>query len=178
MSHAPERARMSLLRRTADACDRRRRAVLLGWIVLAASLVVIAGAAAGELDNDFDLPGAESQEAADLLRDRGFADRAGTTIQVVVTAPGGVDDPAVRAGFEALLAEVERRVDDVAVVSPYEPGGERQISGGQADGSIAFAEIYLADRSDTDFAEAGDEIRSEEHTSELQSLMRNSYAVF
>src|SRR3546814_13792092 len=76
MSHAPERARMSLLRRTADACYRRRRAVLLGWIVLAASLVVIAGAAAGELDNDFDLPGAESQEAADLLRDRGFADRS------------------------------------------------------------------------------------------------------
>src|SRR3546814_6055495 len=29
-----------------------------------------------------------------------------------------------------------------------------------------------------DFAAARDEFRSEEHTSELQSLMRNSYAVF
>src|SRR3546814_18234534 len=100
MSHAPERARMSLLRRTADACYRRRRAVLLGWIVLAASLVVLAGAAAGELANDFDLPGAESQEAADLLRDRGYADRAGPTIQFVVPAPGGRAHPAVPAAAE------------------------------------------------------------------------------
>src|SRR3546814_15546162 len=107
MSHAPERARMSLLRRTADACYRRRRAVLLGWIVLAASLVVIAGAAAGELDNDFDLPGAESQEAADLLRDRGLADRAGTTNHVLGTAPGRVDAPAAPPRFTAPLRQVK-----------------------------------------------------------------------
>src|SRR3546814_6790112 len=46
------------------------------------------------------------------------------------------------------------------------------------------AKVYVENKTGVTFAdvagvdEAKDELRSEEHTSELQSLMRNSYAVF
>src|SRR3546814_5180623 len=49
----------------------------------------------------------------------------------------------------------------------YEPGLEHLVSGNVAAGRLKFT---------TDLAEGVK--RSEEHTSELQSLMRSSYAVF
>jgi RND superfamily putative drug exporter len=159
MQTAPDPTRPSLLRRLATRCYRRRRSVLGAWVLLVVALVGIAGTAAGEFDNNFDLPGSESQDAFDLLEERGFADRAGTTIQVVVDAAAGVDDPAVRAGFEALLADIAERVDDVEVVSPYAPGGEQQIASGPAAGTIAYAELNLTDRTDKQFADAGDELK-------------------
>ncbi len=142
-----------LLRRLAALCYRRRRAVVGSWVLLLIVLVGLSGAAAGEFDNDFDLPGSESQEAVDVLQDGGFDSLAGITIQAVVVADQGVDDRAVRAGVEDFLAGVESEVPHVEVVSPYEPEGKRQVAEG---GRIAYADLHLADRSTSEFAEAGD----------------------
>ncbi|HUP75825.1 MAG TPA: MMPL family transporter [Acidimicrobiales bacterium] len=146
-----------LLRRLADLCYRRRRAVVGGWVILLVGLLVAAGAAAGEFDNDFDLPGSESQDAFDLLEASGFADRSGSSIQVVVKADAGVNEASVRLGFEALLADIAGRLDDAEVVSPYEPGSEQQIA---ASGRVAYAEVNLADRTDKQFLEAGNELKA------------------
>jgi RND superfamily putative drug exporter len=141
------------LRRLASFCYRRRRAVVGAWVVLLAALVGLSSAAGGEFDNAFDLPGSESQDAADLLEDGGFDGRAGSTIHAVVEADRGVDDPEVRERFEAFLAAVRLEVPDVEVVSPYERGGERQVADG---GRIAYAELNLADRPTSELGEAGD----------------------
>src|SRR3546814_1577452 len=45
-------------------------------------------------------------------------------------------------------------------------------------GKAPFDRVFLADHRDIHVALLEDAIRSEEHTSELQSLMRTSYAVF
>jgi RND superfamily putative drug exporter len=148
--------RASLLRRLAAGCYRRRRFVLAGWLVLAIGLLAVASAGAGEFDNEFGLPGSESQEAFDRLEDGGFGDRAGAIIQLVVVAGSGVDDPAVQAEFEAVLAEIDSGVGGAEVVSPYQPDGERQIAEG---GRIGYAEVNLAHRSYEEFRAAGDTVK-------------------
>jgi putative drug exporter of the RND superfamily len=146
----------TLLRRLADLCYRRRRAVVGIWVLFLVGLLASAGVAGGEFDNNFDLPGSESQDAFDLLESSGFADRGGSPIQLVVEADAGVDDPAVRSAVEAVLDEIASTVDDVEIVSPYEPGNEQQVS---EDGRIAYAEVNLADRTDSQFQDAGDALK-------------------
>jgi RND superfamily putative drug exporter len=145
--------RASLLRRLARGCYRWRRFVLTGWVLLTIGLSAVAGAAAGEFDNEYDLPGSESQEAFDRLEASGFGDRAGATIQLVVEADAGVEDPAVRGAFEAVLAEVASEVSDAELVSPYGPGGAQQIAEG---GRIAYADVNLAHRTYEEFRSAGE----------------------
>jgi len=89
-------SRASLLRRLAEGCYRRRRFVLAGWLLIVIGLSAVAGAAAGEFDNEFGLPGSEAQEAFDRLEKSGFGDRAGATIQLVVEAEAGVEGRAHR----------------------------------------------------------------------------------
>src|SRR3546814_10466049 len=48
----------------------------------------------------------------------------------------------------------------------------------QAEGTVEGAEAALLDAVGQDARQHGEQHRSEEHTSELQSLMRISYAVF
>ena len=145
------------LRRLAEGCYRRRRLVLAAWVVLVVGLSAVAGAAAGEFDNEFGLPGSESQEAFDRLEDGGFGDRAGATVQLVVEADAGVADPSVREPFEAVLAEIDASVDDVEVLSPYAAGGERQVAAG---GHIAYAEVNLAHRTYAEFRDAGELVKA------------------
>ena len=49
-----------MIERTARACYRRRRRVVLGWIVVVMAFVAVGSAAGGELRNNFDLPGSEA----------------------------------------------------------------------------------------------------------------------
>jgi RND superfamily putative drug exporter len=144
-----------LLRRLARTCTTHRRAVVGLWVLALVALTAVAGAAGGTFEDEFELPGSESQEAVDLLEAGGFDTRAGFQAQLVVQAGAGVDDPAVESAVTGLLDEVTAAVPDVEVASPYGPGGEFQVSD---DGTIAFADIALADRTDDAYAEATDEI--------------------
>ena len=145
-----------MLRRLAHTCYHRRRIVVAAWIVLLIGLSGLAQTAGGAFNDDFRLPGSESQDAFDLLQEKGFENRSGFGGQVVVEAPQGVDQPAVRQRLEQLFAAIEREVPATNVVSPYEPGNERQIS---RDGTIAYADIQLADRDTSDYTKAAEQIR-------------------
>ncbi|HEU5152535.1 MAG TPA: MMPL family transporter [Iamia sp.] len=145
----------SALRRLARLCYRRRRLVLLGWIVALVALSVASGAVGGELEDDFALPASESQDAITVLEDGGFPTRAGFQGRLVVAADGGVDRPEVANAVTSLLDRIADEVPEAAVTSPYEAEGRHQIS---PDGTIAFAEIALADRDDDDYDEAVDAI--------------------
>ncbi|MDX6742194.1 MMPL family transporter [Actinocorallia sp. A-T 12471] len=81
--------------------QRRRRLALLLWLVTVAAVTVGAQNVGGAWQNDFSLPGTDSQAALDLMRDHGAA-QAGAAVQLVFHDPGGVTEQAAAP----LLAEV------------------------------------------------------------------------
>jgi RND superfamily putative drug exporter len=131
--------------------------VVVAWLFLLVGLSVLSGAAGGAYKDEFSLPGTESQEAFDLLKEHGFDTRSGFSGQIVFQTDQGVADPAVRSAMESLFARIEDSVPDTSVASPYGPDGERQIARG---GNIAYAEVNLADRDQNEYTEAAEEVRT------------------
>jgi len=132
--------RTGVLHRLGRWCHRERKIVVLGWIN---ALILTAGVAAawgGELANAFEAPASESQQAFDLLFER-FPEQAGAGGEIVFRARPSIDDPAIRAKVERLLADVEATPGIRDVASPYEPAGGFQVS---ADRTIAFARLQFA----------------------------------
>ena len=134
---------------------RRRRYVLVTWIVLLIATFALASSLSGAFKTEFKLPGTESQAAFDLLEKSSFRNRQ-IQAQIVFTDKAGIDDPAVQEAMEQLFAEVEQKVADVDVSSPYTAEGARQIS---RNGEIAYAEVNFADRSGEELTDAGKEIK-------------------
>jgi putative drug exporter of the RND superfamily len=154
------------MRSIARFCYKRRRYVVGAWVALFVGLFVASAAFAEEFTTEFSLPNSESQQAIDLLEENGVAERGGIQGQVVFASEQGVDDPAVREPMEGLFTQIEEEIDEVEVVSPYEPGNEHQIG---ENGQIAYAELNFADRDFDDYtddAEAieamGEEVQSDD----------------
>ena len=128
-----------MLERLARFSYRRRWLMLLFWIVFLVGALTLQGSAGGDYSEDFSLPGADSQEAFDLLEER-FPQFAGDTADIVFKAEQGVTDPEVQSAMEGLFAEVAE-VDLVDTVeSPYSEQGQGQVS---PDDTIAFATVRL-----------------------------------
>ncbi|HWS46772.1 MAG TPA: MMPL family transporter [Acidimicrobiia bacterium] len=130
-----------MLPRLAAWCYRRRRRVVIAWVVLLIGVNVLAQTAGGDLLKTFSLPGSESQRAFDVLK-ADFA-RKGDTGYLVFEGkgPAGVQSPAVFDAIENKLApELRAQPHVVSVTTPYEPGGATFFS---ADGKIARAEIQF-----------------------------------
>jgi RND superfamily putative drug exporter len=134
----------------------RRRWVLGVWIVLLVVTFALSSALAGAFKTEFRLPGTESQQAFDLLAKSSFKNRQ-VQAQIVFAANQGVDDPAVQQAMEGLFDEVEQKIPDVDVQSPYAAEGARQIS---KNGKIAYAQLNFADRSGEEFKDDGKEIKA------------------
>jgi RND superfamily putative drug exporter len=124
----------------------RRRWVVAAWIVGALLTVGVDRVGGGGTVDNFEVPGVESQQAIDLLKDR-FPERSGGTAMVVFHSPDGtVTDPAAATGIAATVDEVRTLVHVVAVTDPL--ASPRSIS---PDGSTAFASV----RFDASTAELG-----------------------
>ena len=133
-----------MLQRIATWCYRRRRTVVVLWIVALIAVSAIGSSVGSTFSQGFSLSGTESQQAADLLASR-FPARAGDEGQVVFAATSsdnqaGVRDAAVQAQMEAVFAEVAKVPGVTAVVSPYSPDGARQVS---RDGDVAYATVQF-----------------------------------
>jgi RND superfamily putative drug exporter len=151
----------------ADLFYRKRRIVVLGWIALLVGLFMISGAFGGEFKTEFELPGSESQEALDLLEERGLSERTGISGQVVFSAEQGVNDPAVRQTMEAFFAEIESSLQEVQVVSPYELENAYQISD---DGKIAYAEVQFSNRDNEQYIEDAETVKDLHNEVSLEGL--------
>src|SRR3546814_4241356 len=100
--------------------------------------------------------------------------------------PGGWMEPDTRgpcrSSAEVPVDEDEQEQPDDVDEVPVPGGGleAEMLFGGEVPLHRAEQADRQEDRSDDDVeaVEAGRHVRSEEHTSELQSLMRSSYAVF
>lgn len=140
----------------ARTCYNHRRIVTAGWVVLLVGLFALSSVAGGEYHTDFSLPGAESQEALDILGEHGFTSRTGQQAQVVLHSEQGVNTPEVQQAMSNLFTSIEAQVPGVTIASPFTPEGASQIS---QDGTIAYAEINMSERTQEEYREAADQIK-------------------
>src|SRR6266545_1078528 len=97
---------------------RRRWWALALWVLVLAGVTGAAQAVGGRYHNDFSLPGTESQQALDTLRERAPA-QAGAAVRIVLQDPGGLAAPATRQRVEAMLATVRTLPHVADVRAPY-----------------------------------------------------------
>jgi RND superfamily putative drug exporter len=131
-------ARESLLARWARWSAVHGWRVVGGWFAVLIGLVFLVATVGGEFVDSFNIPGAESQRAADLLTER-FPSQAGDSATLVFESESGVDDPAIQGRIEELLTNAATLPEVTGVVSPYEMPGA--ISD---DGTIAFATVQYS----------------------------------
>ena len=110
------------MRKLAAWCHDRRRTVIGLWVAAFFIAAGLWGTAAGELVNNFQLPGTESQRAYDLLNDK-FPEQSGDTASVVFAVDqGSVLDAGNRTQIEAVRAEIEKSPEVLAVGDPFAEG--------------------------------------------------------
>ncbi|HEX3621830.1 MAG TPA: MMPL family transporter [Acidimicrobiales bacterium] len=126
-----------LVIRLADVCYRRRRYVLLAWVLVLAAVIVAGGALPAEHKANYQTPGAESTHAYDLLATR-FPARKGDAVKIVFA--GDLGDQAVKTQVDAVIATAAARPHVTGVTSPFAPDGAAQVS---ADHRVAYAEVHF-----------------------------------
>ncbi|GLY72522.1 MMPL family transporter [Actinoallomurus iriomotensis] len=132
--------------RLARLCHRRRRRVLLLWIVGAAVVMAVGFGYSAPADNVFGGGGTESARAQDLIKDH-FPRQNGDTLTLAIHADQGV--AAVRPRVERVIGELSHGPHVTSVSSPY-----RVTSQVSPDGRTAFAPIQL-DRASAEMPTAG-----------------------
>jgi len=134
---------VSRLDRLGRAAARRHWFVIAAWLLAAVVVVVAASASDGRPVDVYSIPGAESQHALDLLRER-FPAQAGDSATVVfATETGTVRAAAPSAGIAATVAKLQKLPHVSSVVAPEGPLAAALVS---KDGRIAFARVQY-DRS-------------------------------
>jgi RND superfamily putative drug exporter len=110
----------TLLYRLGRASFRRRRLVVIVWLVLLAALGAAAFTFKGPAANGFALPGTESQRAIDALQ-REFPQASGATGTIVVAAPAGstLAAPALTAAVQSVVKQASAVPGVVGAVDPF-----------------------------------------------------------
>ena len=146
------------LERLGRWCARHPWRTIGAWILVAVVVGMLAASAKGYSES-FTIPGTESQQATDLLKER-FPTQAGATAQVVLhSTSGALTDPTNTAAIDASLAKVEQLPGVTAVVSPTEAGA----NGISKSGDIGYAVV--------NYAKPGNEIKAEDLT-KLEAAMQ------
>ncbi len=152
---AHERLSTGALSRWTRACATHPWRVVFGWIGIVVLLVVLVGTVGGDLKDEFEIPGSDTQKATDLIESE-FAAEQGGVLNLVFAAPEGetLDIPERTAAIEEAIAklqtaEFEPTEDEAGIESVGDPFSEDTVSD---DGRIAYAEaqfdriIYEEDR--------------------------------
>jgi RND superfamily putative drug exporter len=133
----------TLLYRLGRASFRRRKLVIVLWLVLLAALGGSALAFKGTTSSNFTMPGTESQRAIDALQ-REFPEASGATGTIVVAAPQGgtLADPALKPAVQGLVKEAATLPGVVGAVDPF---AAQALS---PDGRYALIQVQFAERAD------------------------------
>jgi RND superfamily putative drug exporter len=142
---------------------RRRWYVALVWAAVLAAVGLGALKAPGASDEEFSMPGIESQKAFDLMEQRfPGATADGATARVVFVAPSGEKVTAAE-NKQAIEDAVAELADGAQVASAVDPFQAKAIS---KDGSTAYATVtykvgaaHLTDASRTGLEQAVEEAR-------------------
>ena len=124
------------LYRLGRACFRRRGLVSAAWAAVLAAVVAVLVTVGGQFDDEFTIPGSESQAALDQLRKASPA-AAGAGAQLVFIAPEG--ESVVQPEYAAAITEAVAAAGAVervgAVVDPF------QSQAVSPDGRAALANV-------------------------------------
>ncbi len=125
----------ALLDRLGRFTARRHWWVIGAWVVVAILIVVIARASGGHTFDNFRIPGAQSQEAVDLLEER-FPQQAGGSATVVFHAADGT------LGSSASEAAIAESIDNLKALpqKPQVVGPVPAPSGDTAIASLQYRE--------------------------------------
>jgi RND superfamily putative drug exporter len=143
-------------------CFRRRRVVVVSWLVVLVVGGVVLGAVGTQTRSEFDLPDVESRRGTEILEDNFGGFGAGWGGSIVFEADQGVTDPEVQRAMSAAFDRIAE-IDGLQLISPYGPLGATQISQrGEAAGKIAFADVELpSDTTQEEATKIAEEIRAE-----------------
>jgi RND superfamily putative drug exporter len=135
----------SYLYRLAQFAYRRRRLVLALWIAAAVAAIAVAQASGGKTNDNFTIPGTESQNASDVLKAELPAFGGGqSTIVFATHGAAEVTDPALKGMIVGALGRL-RTVPQVSnVVDPYRSGlvsRSGQVALGQVQWSAQPADV-------------------------------------
>ncbi|HEX7254728.1 MAG TPA: MMPL family transporter, partial [Gaiellaceae bacterium] len=152
---AHERLSTGALARWTRMCATHPWRVLAGWVGIVALLIVLVGTVGGDLRDEFEIPGSDTQKATDLIEAE-FAEEQGGVLNLVFAAPEGerLDTPEREAAIEEAIARLKTQEfnpteDEAGLESVGDPFTDDTFSD---DGRIAYAEaqfdrvIYEKDR--------------------------------
>ncbi len=125
----------TLLYRIGRFAFRRRVLTLLLWILVLVGAAVAASSAPAPPADTFSMPGTQSQQALDLLKQRfPTLNPDGASARVVVRAPAHrkISDPAERRKVAALVADLAKGPQVVGATDPYTTGAVSK------DGTTAY----------------------------------------
>ena len=145
---AHQRLSTGALARWARACATHPWRVVGGWIGIVVVLVALVGTVGGDLRDEFEIPGSDTQKATDLIETE-FASEQGGVLNVVFAAPEGqrLDTPARRSAIEEAVArlkspEFKPTEDEAGLESVGNPFSKETVSD---DGRIAYAEAQFSE---------------------------------
>ncbi|MDH6579926.1 MMPL family transporter [Kitasatospora sp. MAP5-34] len=109
----------TLLYRIGRSAFRHRRAVLAAWLTVLAAIAACVFAFGGSTNNEFTIPGSQSQQALDSMA-KSFPAASGTSAQIVFTAPAGhqVTEPQYASAIDATMAGAAHAPQVRAVLNP------------------------------------------------------------
>src|SRR5919106_390169 len=143
---AHERLATGGVARWTRACAPHPWRVVVAWLGIIVALVVLVGAIGGDLKDEFEIPGSDTQKATDLIESE-FASEQGGVLNLVFAAPEGqqLDTPERRAAIEDAIAELQTPAfapteDEAGIDSVGDPFSEDTVSD---DGRIAYAEAQF-----------------------------------
>jgi RND superfamily putative drug exporter len=129
----------------ARAAFRHRRLVLALWLAAVVAAITLGIASGGKTNDNFTIPGTESQHVADLLKQKVPALAGGQT-QVVFAAPAGgnIGDASDKAGVEAALTRLKTVPQVVSVADLYMTNAvspDHRVALGQVQWDSAAADV-------------------------------------
>ncbi|MCD4535365.1 MMPL family transporter [Nocardioides sp. cx-169] len=129
-----DRPSPSAMERLASFAQRHRWSALLVWVAVLGATTFAGQAVGSSYDNDFTLPGTQSQEMAELLEENAPA-RSGDAVTVVVHDRRGWDAGLDQAALTGDLSAVDH-VEEVT-------GPEAGLGTVSEDGTTALVEVAL-----------------------------------
>ena len=110
--------------------------VLASWAIIATSVVLLNSAYGGSSTEEFSIPGAESQKAADALEDR-FPQETLYTSTIVFHSPEGLKNGPTKAAISRAVSRLADADHVVGINDPYDP----KTTTLSRDGTTALATI-------------------------------------
>ena len=110
------------------------------WLLIVVAMIVVAGASGGKTNDEFTIPGTESQHVTDLLKVK-LPALSGAQTTVVFAVPNGtkVTDSGPKAGIEQAVANLGKVPGVVQSADPFQ-GGPISQNGQVALGNLQWSQ--------------------------------------